>query len=66
MIPMQFYANVRLPYYGWFGEAFDCEQAARDYIARMLRSARSQGGMFKPSYRSRDYYIRPQLLPTRD
>lgn len=38
MIPMQWYANVKLPYYGWFGETFSSELDARRFVAKMLKS----------------------------
>jgi hypothetical protein len=58
MMPMEYYANVKLPFYGWFGRTFATEAEARSYVARMLNRARKEG----TSYRSRAYYIRQQLL----
>ncbi|WP_166297116.1 hypothetical protein [Bradyrhizobium sp. 2S1] len=64
MIPMSYYANVKLPYIGWTGETFDSPEAARKWIARMLRTARINGRkhwVMRPSTRT-SYYVRPQLL----
>jgi hypothetical protein len=60
MIPMQFAANVRLPYYGWFGrDNFTSMGEARKFVAEMIRSARRD-----PVSRTRryDWYVRPHLL----
>lgn len=64
MIPMQWSANVKLPYYGWFGrDGFSCEAEARDYVADKLRSARrDHPPCFRPSYSGRTYIIAPRLL----
>jgi hypothetical protein len=64
MVPMLWTANVKLPYYGWFGETFSCEHEARAYVARMLWNARkpSHGSISRPSYRGRCYTIKPRLM----
>jgi hypothetical protein len=61
-MPIEFYANVKLPHYGWFGKSFATKQEARKFIADKLRSARNGGWLFKPSYSGRTYYIRQQLM----
>ena len=68
MIPMQWHANVKLPYYGWFGETFSSERDARRYVAKMLRSARkpSDSRIGRPSYAGRSYIIKPHLMRLAD
>ena len=61
MIPMQYYANVELPFYGWFGKSFSSTQEARDYVADMLRKAR-QNERVSLRPRRAVYYIKPRLL----
>jgi hypothetical protein len=60
MFPMEYYANINLPYYGWFGRAFTTPQDARRYIAKMIRDSRKS--RFPVRYRSRAYYVKPRLL----
>lgn len=69
MFPVQWSANVKLPYYGWFGESgFSSEAEARGYVARMLRSARRPGDsrISRPSYSGRCYTVRPRLMTLDD
>ena len=63
-IPMQWSANVKLPYYGWFGrEGFSTQAEARKYVADQLRSVRHhEHAMCRPTYASRQYVIRPYAM----
>lgn len=69
MLPVQWSANVKLPFYGWFGESgFASEAEARGYVAKMLRGARKTGDsrISRPSYRGRCYIIKPRLMTLDD
>ncbi len=67
MMPIQWSANVKLPYYGWFGrDDFTSKREARDFVAKMLRKARADSRLARPSYRARTYIIRPHLLRVED
>ena len=61
MIPMQWDANIKIPFLGWFGETFSSKPEARQFVARMLRDARKNAST-KPHYSSRSYWIIPRLL----
>ena len=63
MIPMQWSANVKLPYYGWFGrDGFASLREARRFVAETLREARHYGPLYRPTYGGRCYTIRQSLL----
>lgn len=62
MLPFQWNANVKTPYYGWYGrDDFASESEARAYVARMLRGAR-RDKLSRPSYAGRSYSIKPRLM----
>lgn len=67
MIPLEFRADIRLPFYGVCGDTFDTRQAARSWIAYQIRAhRRGRSGEFGtvPAMRLRAlaYRIRPQML----
>lgn len=64
MIPMQWAANVKIPFYGWYGrDDFASEQEARGYVAKQYRMARKyQNKLARPSYASRSYTIRARPM----
>lgn len=67
-LPLTYAANVRLPYYGWFGQSgFSSERDARTWIASQYRHARAMSyaqnsRLLRPSYAARAYTIRPRLI----
>lgn len=64
-IPMQWSVNVRLPYFGWFGQSgFSTERDARTWIAGQYRDARkaTDSRLGRPSYAARSYTIRPHII----
>lgn len=67
MMPTRYYANVKLPFYGWFGAEFATEQEARRFIAGHYRTARRYSRQcLRPSYAGRCYYVKPRLMTALD
>lgn len=69
MFPVQWSANVKLPFYGWFGESgFSTERDARGFVAMMLWRARRDraGKLARPSYAGRCYTIRRHVMTIDD
>jgi hypothetical protein len=64
MMPLNWSANVRMPYYGWFGaNGFDSPAAARAWIAKMYRDFRRDSRkLIRPAYAGRSYIVRAYLL----
>lgn len=61
---MNWSANVKIPFDGWFGaNSFATKREARDWVAKMYRNTRRcDSRLSRPSYASRSYILRPYLL----